>query len=71
MYSLARLSPMACAFMMRSMLADQPNLEVTRMHGVSVSRFDTITFSTLSLSVSAIQLVSADHQGHHIHTVYR
>jgi hypothetical protein len=25
----------------------------------------------LSLSVSAIQLVSADHQGHHIHTVYR
>jgi hypothetical protein len=32
---------MACAFMMRSMLADQPNLLVTRMHGVSVRRLRT------------------------------
>ena len=47
MYSCARLSPMACAFMMRSMFADQPNLDVTRMHGVSVRRLDTATFSTL------------------------
>mmetsp|Transcript_34984 Transcript_34984/g.85737 ORF Transcript_34984/g.85737 Transcript_34984/m.85737 type:complete len:233 (+) Transcript_34984:314-1012(+) len=58
MYSLARLSPMACAFMMRSMLADHPNLEVTRMHGVSVRRRDTVTFSTLAPSTSFIQSVS-------------
>mmetsp|Transcript_1513 Transcript_1513/g.5035 ORF Transcript_1513/g.5035 Transcript_1513/m.5035 type:complete len:293 (-) Transcript_1513:1567-2445(-) len=59
MYSLARESPIACAFMMRSMFADQPNLDVTRMHGVPASRFETITFSTLSPSEVFIHAVNA------------
>ena len=58
MYSEARESPMACAFMMRSMFADQPNLLVTRMQGVSVRRFDTVTFSTLEPRVSRSHSVS-------------
>mmetsp|Transcript_8979 Transcript_8979/g.37722 ORF Transcript_8979/g.37722 Transcript_8979/m.37722 type:complete len:254 (+) Transcript_8979:397-1158(+) len=57
MYSDARESPMACAFMMRSMLADQPNLEVTKTQGVSVRRLDTVTFSTLPKSSPCIQSV--------------
>ena len=39
-----------CARMMRSMLADQPNLEVTTMAGESVRRLETTTFSTASPS---------------------
>mmetsp|Transcript_22045 Transcript_22045/g.77281 ORF Transcript_22045/g.77281 Transcript_22045/m.77281 type:complete len:238 (-) Transcript_22045:1478-2191(-) len=50
------LSRSACAFMMRSMLADQPYSPVTRQHGDSSRRADTITFSTLSPSTSLITL---------------
>mmetsp|Transcript_21005 Transcript_21005/g.46065 ORF Transcript_21005/g.46065 Transcript_21005/m.46065 type:complete len:283 (+) Transcript_21005:331-1179(+) len=58
MYSIALLSPMACARMMRSMLALQPNLEVARMQGESPRRWLTTTFSTCSPSTSFIHSVS-------------
>ncbi len=41
---------LACARMMRSMLALQPNLEATTTAGESVRRLVTETFSTLSPS---------------------
>jgi hypothetical protein len=47
-----------CDLMMRSMLADQPNLEVTRAQGESASRRDTTTFSTLSPRVFFMNSVS-------------
>mmetsp|Transcript_15252 Transcript_15252/g.32750 ORF Transcript_15252/g.32750 Transcript_15252/m.32750 type:complete len:206 (-) Transcript_15252:1253-1870(-) len=42
----------ACAFMMRSMFADQPYSPVTRMHGESDKRSETTTFSTFSPRMS-------------------
>merc|ERR1719146_637988 len=44
--------------MMRSMLADQPYSPVTRQHGESTMRFDTMTLSTLSSSTSFTSLHS-------------
>mmetsp|Transcript_35098 Transcript_35098/g.87796 ORF Transcript_35098/g.87796 Transcript_35098/m.87796 type:complete len:210 (+) Transcript_35098:388-1017(+) len=45
----------ACAFMMRSMLADHPYSPVTSTHGESTTRSDTSTFSTLSPRMSFIR----------------
>merc|ERR1719352_1177277 len=42
--------------MMRSMLADQPYSPVTRTHGESARRVDTMTLSNLSSSTSFISL---------------
>ena len=44
MYALMLLSRSACAFMMRSMLADQPYSPVTSTHGESTMRSDVTTF---------------------------
>merc|ERR1719183_2489689 len=48
MYEVIELSRSACAFMMRSMFADQPYSEVVRTQGESAMRELTRTFSTLS-----------------------
>merc|ERR1712217_518593 len=48
MYEVIELSRRACAFMMRSMFADQPYSDVVRTQGESAIRELTITFSTLS-----------------------
>merc|ERR1719181_2372392 len=48
MYEVMELTRSACAFMMRSMLADHPYSDVTSTHGESTTREDTITFSVLS-----------------------
>lgn len=56
MYEEVDESRSACAFMMRSMLADQPYSPVTSTHGESARRFDTTTLSTLSASTSFISL---------------
>ena len=45
----------ACAFMMRSMLADQPYSPVTSTQGACSRRLDTTTFSTLSSRTSLIR----------------
>merc|ERR1712185_260264 len=45
MYEVIELSRRACAFMIRSMLADQPYSEVTSTHGESTTRLLIITFS--------------------------
>merc|ERR1711948_123466 len=45
MYEVIELSRKACAFMMRSMFADQPYSDVVRTHGESAIRELTITFS--------------------------
>mmetsp|Transcript_98056 Transcript_98056/g.253589 ORF Transcript_98056/g.253589 Transcript_98056/m.253589 type:complete len:205 (-) Transcript_98056:1491-2105(-) len=58
MYEVMELSLMACAFMMRSMFADQPYSEVVSTQGESAMRPLTMTFSTLSPSTSFISLVS-------------
>merc|ERR1712226_1739979 len=58
MYDVIELSRKACAFMMRSMFADQPYSEVVSTHGESAMRELTSTFSTLSPSTSFINLVS-------------
>merc|ERR1719206_855708 len=58
MYALWLESRRAWAFMMRSMLADQPYSPVTRQQGLSARRFDTTTFSTLSSRTSFISLHS-------------
>jgi hypothetical protein len=50
MYAAMLLSRSACAFMMRSMLADQPYSPVTSTQGLSTTRCDTITFSTCAPS---------------------
>merc|ERR1712203_593880 len=52
MYEVMELSRKACAFMMRSMFADQPYSEVVSTHGESAMRELTSTFSTLSPSTS-------------------
>merc|ERR1712127_325965 len=52
------LSRMACAFMMRSMFADQPYSDVARTHGESAMRELMMTFSTLSPSTSFINFVN-------------
>merc|ERR1712203_836670 len=44
MYDVIELSLKACAFMMRSMFADQPYSEVVRTHGESAMRELTRTF---------------------------
>merc|ERR1712193_98758 len=46
MYDDIELSRRACAFMIRSMFADQPYSEVVRTHGESAMRSLTTTFST-------------------------
>ncbi|TYZ63420.1 hypothetical protein PybrP1_008369 [[Pythium] brassicae (nom. inval.)] len=56
MYDDVLLSRSACAFMMRSMFADQPYSPVTSTHGDSTMRFEISTFSTLSSSTSLISL---------------
>merc|ERR1712232_247513 len=48
MYEVMELSRKACAFMMRSMLADHPYSEVVNTQGESAMRELTNTFSTLS-----------------------
>merc|ERR1712054_40695 len=50
------LSLRAWAFMIRSMLADQPYSPVTRQHGEVVRRSEHTTFSALSPSTSLISL---------------
>merc|ERR1712072_1371044 len=57
MYDVMELSRKACAFMMRSMFADQPYSEVVSTQGESAIRELTTTFSTLSPSTSFINLV--------------
>merc|ERR1712021_69731 len=57
MYDVMDVSRIACAFMMRSMFADQPYSEVVKTHGESAKRELTTTFSTLSPSTSFINLV--------------
>merc|ERR1719359_750271 len=47
----------AWAFMMRSMLADQPYSPVTRQQGESARRLETLTFSTLSSRTSFMSLL--------------
>merc|ERR1719476_413 len=58
MYEVMELSRMACAFIMRSMFADQPYSEVVSTHGESAIRELTITFSTLSPRTSFINFVN-------------
>ena len=48
----------SCAYMTRSMLADQPCSDVVRTHGESTILLLTITFSTLSPSTSFINFVN-------------
>merc|ERR1712050_431292 len=48
MYDVIELSRNACAFMMRSMFADQPYSDVVSTQGESAMRELTSTFSTLS-----------------------
>merc|ERR1712050_404270 len=58
MYDVMELSRKACAFMIRSMLADQPYSEVVSTQGESAKRELIKTFSTLSPSTSFISLVN-------------
>merc|ERR1712217_585972 len=55
-YEVIELSRRACAFMMRSMFADQPYSDVVRTQGESAILELTRTFSTLSPSTSFISL---------------
>merc|ERR1711970_1555660 len=57
MYEVIELSRNACAFMMRSMFADQPYSDVVKTHGESAMRVLTTTFSVLSPKTSFISLV--------------
>merc|ERR1719262_280300 len=57
MYYVMELSRRACAFMIRSMFADQPYSEVVSTQGESTMRSLTTTFSVLSPSTSFINLV--------------
>ena len=50
---------LTCAFIILSMLADQPNLDVTTTQGDSVSRDDRATFSTRSPSERFIHCVKS------------
>jgi hypothetical protein len=45
-YPMVEVSLRAWAFMIRSMLADQPYCEVTMQHGEETIRLETTTFST-------------------------
>merc|ERR1711988_1869748 len=56
MYPDMELSLRAWAFLIRSMLADQPYSPVTRQHGELVRRSETTTFSALSPSTSFTSL---------------
>merc|ERR1712182_61567 len=56
MYPDMELSLRAWAFMMRSMLADQPYSPVTRQQGEEERRSETTTFSTLSPRTSFMSL---------------
>merc|ERR1719437_332677 len=58
MYEVMELSLRACAFMMRSMLADQPYSDVVSTQGESAMREEITTFSTLSPSTSFMSFVS-------------
>merc|ERR1711967_95708 len=57
MYEVMELSRKAWAFMMRSMLADQPYSDVVRTQGESDNLVLTITFSVLSPRTSFMSLV--------------
>merc|ERR1719230_2372458 len=57
MYDDMLLSRRACAFIMRSMLADQPYSDVVRTQGESAILELTRTFSTLSPKTSFMSLV--------------
>merc|ERR1711865_191453 len=57
MYEVMELSRKACAFMIRSMLADHPYSDVVRTHGESAIRELMTTFSTLSPSTSFMSFV--------------
>ncbi len=52
-YACFSASPKACARMMRSMLALHPYLDVTTMHGVVLSRCDSLT-STLRSPIASV-----------------
>merc|ERR1719498_1983513 len=56
MYPDMELSRRAWAFMMRSMFAVHPYSPVTRQHGDSTMRLDTMTFSTLVSRTSFMSL---------------
>merc|ERR1712063_52951 len=58
MYEVMELSRIACAFMIRSIFADQPYSDVVNTHGESAIRLLTMTFSTLSPKTSFISLVN-------------
>merc|ERR1711972_258495 len=58
MWEVMELSRRACAFMIRSMLADQPYSDVVSTQGESAIRELTTTFSTLSPSTSFMSFVS-------------
>merc|ERR1719498_498363 len=58
MYDPMDESRRAWAFMIRSMLAVHPYSPVTRQHGESTIRFETMTFSTLSSRTSFMSLQS-------------
>merc|ERR1712217_760078 len=58
MYDVIELSRMACAFMIRSIFADQPDSDVVSTHGESAIRLLTMTFSTLSPKTSFMSLVN-------------
>jgi hypothetical protein len=64
MYEVMELSRKAWAFMMRSMLADQPYSEVVNTQGESAIRELTTTFSTLSPRTSFINLVKGSNLRH-------
>merc|ERR1712028_102335 len=57
MYEVIELSRMACAFMIRSMFADQPYSDVVSTHGESAIRELISTFSTLSPKTSFMSLL--------------
>merc|ERR1712083_515693 len=57
-YEVMELSRKACAFMMRSIFADQPYSEVVRTQGESAIRELMMTFSTLSPRTSFMSFVS-------------
>merc|ERR1712182_116624 len=61
MYPDMELSLRAWAFMMRSMLADQPYSPVTRQQGEEERRSETTTFSALSPSTSFMSLHRFSH----------
>lgn len=58
---MVEVSRNACAFMIRSMFADQPYSDVTMQHGLDTIRIDTVTFSTFFSSTSFITLQSVSY----------